>query len=133
MPPDLEEIRRWLVKAHRDLAAVRQLLSADPASTDIAAFHSQQAVEKLLKAFLVFREIQFEKVHDLGVLLEQCAGCDRDFVGLTEDVTPLSAYAVAFRYPGSTDPTKEEAESAYSVAQRVWDFVTQRLPKEVHP
>ena len=133
MPPDLEEIKRWLQKAHRDLAAAKQLLSTEPPPTDIAAFHAQQAVEKLLKAFLMSREIQFEKVHDVGLLLEQCAGCEREFAGLTKDVIPLSAYAVAFRYPGPADPTKEEAESACVVAQRVWDFVIERLPTEAHP
>lgn len=133
MPPELEEVKRWLEKARRDTSTVEKLLVGDATETDVAAFHAQQAVEKLLKAFLVHRAIEFEKVHDLGKLLEQCAGEDVEFTSLKDEVVPLSIYAVAYRYPGPSDPTKEEVERGLDVVRRVWGFVTQRLPVEVRP
>ncbi len=133
MPPELEEVKRWLEKARRDTSTVEKLLAGDATETDVAAFHAQQAVEKLLKAFLVHRAIEFEKVHDLGKLLEQCAGEDLEFTSMKDEVAPLSIYAVAYRYPGPRDPTKEKVERGLDVVRRVWGFVTERLPPEVQP
>ena len=133
MPPELEEVKRWLEKSLRDISTVRKLLSGDKPETDIAAFHAQQAVEKLLKAYLVFRRIEFEKIHDLGVLLDQCAGQDGEFASLREDVSPLTAYAVAYRYPGPADPSQADVEQALRVVERVREFVITRIPAEAVP
>ena len=133
MPPELQEVKRWLDKARHDTSTVEKLLVGDAVETDVAAFHTQQAAEKLLKAFLVYRAIEFEKVHDLGQLLQQCAEDDAEFESLRDTVTPLSAYAVAYRYPGPAEPTKADVVHALDVVRRVWEFVTQRLPAEVRP
>ena len=52
MPPEEAEIQRWLEKAEHDRRAADALLDQDPPITDAAGFHCQQAVEKLLKAYL---------------------------------------------------------------------------------
>lgn len=55
MPHDpalLTEVRGWLAKGGKDLAAADYELKADPPFCDDIVFHSQQAVEKSLKAFL---------------------------------------------------------------------------------
>lgn len=51
-PALLTEVRGWLVKGGKDLAAADYELQADPPFCDDIVFHSQQAVEKSLKAFL---------------------------------------------------------------------------------
>ena len=133
MPPEIEEIRAWLVKAQHDWLAARHLLTPDCVVLDIVAFHCQQAVEKVLKSFLVSRGIEFEKTHDLGWLLDLCVGADADLDGLRPAVRPLSAYAIVFRYPGPAELTRTQAERAIAVVQQVWDFVTQRLPHGALP
>ena len=55
MPPEAAEVRQWLRKAVNDQRAARAALDQDPPITDVAAFHCQQAAEKLLKAYLVWR------------------------------------------------------------------------------
>jgi HEPN domain-containing protein len=54
MPPELGEVRRWMDKARRDWKMAKAGLVQDPPVTDGAAFHCQQAVEKMLKAYLVY-------------------------------------------------------------------------------
>lgn len=133
MQPDHVEVRRWLLKARHDWTAARKILTPDSEEMDVAAFHCQQAVEKLLKAYMVSRAVGFEKVHDLGYLLDYCATSDRDFEDLREAVEPLTLYAVAFRYPGPADPSRQEVESAIEVVRLVWDFVVRRVPADVVP
>ncbi len=127
MQPEDMEVRRWLLKARHDWSAARKILTSDCEETDVASFHCQQAVEKLLKAFLVARGIPFEKMHDLRRLLDYCAAADGAFDELRDDVEPLTLYAIAFRYPGPADPTINEVETAMRVVERVWNFVTERL------
>jgi len=105
MPPELAEIRRWVVKAQRDRLMAEAGLAQTPPITDAAAFHCQQAVEKLLKAYLVFREDEFEKIHDLEPLADRCAQHDPSFAPLGTRVDALTPFAVRFRYPGPADPT----------------------------
>ena len=133
MPPELAEVSEWLRKADHDSRMAELGLGASPAITDAAAFHCQQAVEKLLKAYLIFRQQPFEKIHDLEVLVEQCARSDATFADLVDGVEPLSPYAVRFRYPGPADPTVDEVRQALDVVANVRRFVLERLPDEVRP
>ena len=87
----------------------------------------------MLKAYLVLRKIEFEKVHDLGYLLDQCTEADAAFESLRDAVEPLTVFAVTFRYPGPADPTQQDVESAARAVEQVRQFVTQRLPSEVLP
>ncbi|MHC4698356.1 MAG: HEPN domain-containing protein [Planctomycetota bacterium] len=93
----------------------------------------QQAVEKLLKAYLVFREHEFEKIHDLEVLAEQCALYDQGFDAWRERVDPLTLFAVRFRYPSPSEPSAEQVQDAMGVVHEVWDFVVNRLPPDARP
>src|SRR3954469_15877011 len=99
MPPDPAEARRWLEKADRDERTSQAALAQSPPITDTAAFHAQQAAEKLLKAFLVARNEPFERTHDLEPLCELCARHDTAFEAFSDRVAPLTAFAVRFRYP----------------------------------
>jgi HEPN domain-containing protein len=133
MPPDQAEVRRWLLKARHDWSAARKVFSPDAEETDVAAYHCQQAVEKMLKAYWVGRNTEFEKVHDLGYLPDQCALSDKEFETLRVAVEPLTVYAIAFGYPGPADPTSEDVRTALQVVERVWAFTSSRLPGEVLP
>jgi HEPN domain-containing protein len=128
MPPELTEVREWVRKAGQDRRMAEAGLAQQPPITDAAAFHCQQAVEKLLKAFLVHRRQPFERVHDLGALIDSCASLDPAWNALRDAVEPLTAYAVRFRYPGPADPTVDEVRAALVVVQRVAQFLEARLP-----
>jgi HEPN domain-containing protein len=99
MPPELADAKTWLEKAERDRRTAAAALRQRPPITDTAAFHVQQCVEKLLKAYLVSCGIEFERVHDLATLVDDCARRDVGFAALKPKVAPLTAYAVRFRYP----------------------------------
>jgi HEPN domain-containing protein len=133
MPPELAEVRRWLTKARHDWSAAKKIFTPDCQETDVAAFHCQQAVEKMLKAYLVSRGVEFEKIHDLRRLLDYCVGVDQTFDSLRDAVEPLTLYAVAFRYPGPVEPSREEVAAALRLVQDVWNHVTARLSTEAVP
>ena len=133
MPPESAEVKRWLSKAEHDRMGAEVALAHSPPLTDIAAFHCQQAVEKLLKAYLVDRRQSFERTHDLVELLGLCTDDDASFGALRGLVEPLTPYAVRFPYPGSADPSVEQVQSALEVVRRVLEFVVSRLGPDSAP
>lgn len=133
MSPELNEVRRWLEKADHDRAGAEAALQHTPPVTDIAAFHCQQAVEKMLKGFLLHLEQPFERTHDLVELLAVCENHDAAFEIFRDSVGTLTPYAVRFRYPGPADPTLEEAQSAFATVKAVWTFVLDRVPASARP
>jgi HEPN domain-containing protein len=65
-------VEEWLLKAERDIISAQRLLEIEPMILDNACFHCQQAVEKSLKAFLCYKEIEIVRTHDIYFLLGQC-------------------------------------------------------------
>ncbi|MBI4580060.1 MAG: HEPN domain-containing protein [Planctomycetes bacterium] len=117
----------WLAKADHDRRTAIAALEQTPPITDTAAFHVQQAIEKLFKAFLVSVGEVFERVHDLEVLCNACAQHDPVFLALRTRVAPLTAYAVRFRYPGPVDPPLDKVQEAIDVLEEVRQLVNDRL------
>jgi len=58
-----EIILRWLKKAESDLKLIRYGLKIEDPPNDALCFHSQQAIEKYLKAFLTFKDTRVKKTH----------------------------------------------------------------------
>jgi HEPN domain-containing protein len=71
-PIRIAEAAAWLEKSHKDEWRAERVLMLDPPDTEDCLFHCQQAVEKSLKAFLVWRDHPFRKTHDLVELARQC-------------------------------------------------------------
>jgi HEPN domain-containing protein len=120
---------KWIEKAEKDLLTSERELSFQDPVTDTVCFHCQQAVEKYLKAFLVFHQVYFTKTHNIGSLIELCATIDASFNDELEDADTLTDYAVEIRYPDSSwpEPNIEEARESYAIARKVKKFVQKKF------
>ena len=128
------DVRGWLSKAGKDLAAAAYELQAKPPFADDIVFHAQQAAEKSLKAFLSWHRVPFRKTHNLIELGEACCRIDPSLDALLRRAAPLTEYAWKFRYPGDPEEaTAEEAADALATTREVCDAVVRRLPSDVHP
>jgi len=127
MTPALKTyIESWLNKAEHDLLSAQRLLEIEPIILDNACFHCQQAIEKWLKAFLIFHGRDVERTHNIIFLLSECAIFDPVFAAV--DPLNINAYAVQGRYPDSNlIPTIAEAQSYYQLAIKVKGLVTERI------
>ncbi len=98
-------IDRWINKAEKDLA-----------------------VEKCLKAYLVFLGFPFAKTHEIGELITKCENKDREISELKEEADRLTDYAVEIRYPEERfEPGLEDAEEAFETAKKVREFILNRI------
>jgi len=124
----LAEAHAWLAKAQGDLKAAKILSSSENGQRDIAIYHCQQSAEKAIKSWLVFREVPFQKVHDLERLLEVAHINSCPLTNLDEHARILTPYAVEFRYPGDIfEPEEEELQAALQLAQEVIDCISSRM------
>jgi len=109
-PPE-DEIRLLVAervkKADLDLkTAVR--LSAESEFRDVVCFHSQQAVEKYLKALLTRHQIEFPKTHVIRHLLILLATVDPSLADSLDDANWLSPFGAEIRYPGERPEARRQ-------------------------
>lgn len=133
-PAVIEETRAWLKKASNDLRSAKHALTSNPPLTDTSVFHSEQAAEKALKAFLTFHRVVFRKTHSIEEIGKQCEEIDPSLKEIVDRAVPLTEYATIFRYPGDPDEASlQESNEAIEVAELVYKAILERLPKEAHP
>ncbi len=135
-PPEEEIIRKiageWLHKANQDIAAAGALLSQEPPLLYPSCFHSQQAAEKYLKAYLTRRQVEFPKTHSIREILNLVKTVDEELAMELLSATALTPYGVEVRYPGDIpEPSHEETEDAISLPKKVRNAVMDRL-KEIY-
>ena len=126
---DTSLVTEWLAKADEDLEFGKVNLEERKNFFAQICFHFQQATEKYLKAFIVAKEIEFRKIHDLGLLLKLGAGVDASLEELKDDCEYLGAFYIEARYPvhWPTNFTRDEADKAYKAALRIQKAIKERL------
>jgi uncharacterized protein len=119
-------VERWLRVAERDRRSVLACLAADPPLYDSAAFHCQQALEKLLKGFLTLAGRRGGKTHSLEQLGNLAQASFPEIAELVGAAHGWSEWAWVYRYPEEdTPPVPDEAE--IRAALEVIDRLAARL------
>ena len=124
------DVRAWLEYAEADRRSAYNAMGADD-YRDVA-FHCQQAVEKALKAVIVYRTGQRPPyVHNLRQLLDQLLDLAPPPV-VVEAVLVLNPHYRATRYPGVADDlgfyVDRNAERLLGYMEQVFQWVLDQLP-----
>ena len=91
-------------------------------------FHCQQSIEKNLKAYLIFLDIEFKPVHDLGYLMN-LIGTKVDVLDpYYNRVDKISRYAVQIRYPDAIIKlTRAQIEEAINLTVLLADLIKKKI------
>ena len=95
--PNRAEIELLLTMARKDLKALSGMTDADIFAEEIFGFHAQQAIEKALKAWLAWLDVEYPRTHDLSLLLSLLQAREADIAPF-EDLIEYTPYAVQLRY-----------------------------------
>jgi len=126
---DIAIVRECIQKADEDFEfALVNLKERKPFIGHIC-FHFQQSAEKYLKAYVVARELEFRKTHDLAALLKICVSSSPSFEQLDQDCEYLNTFYVETRYPvhWPTNFSENEAQRSCQAAENIKDVVKNEL------
>jgi len=115
-----EIAKEWIERGRHDLDAAK-ILFAEQEHFDIILFHIHQAVEKYLKAFLIYYGWNLRKIHDIETLITEALDFKSELKEYLDFSRELTAYYYEGRYPpGPTTPySKEEVEKALETAEDI--------------
>lgn len=122
----MREVDRWLAFARQDLR-VAELTMGDGLYNQVC-FHSQQCVEKVLKAWLADQGKRIPRTHSMADLLPLIPV--DVLAGLDEEIILLDRFYIPTRYPDALPgtledglPDKEEAQEALDLAKKVLKII----------
>lgn len=119
----LELIR--LAKRDENAAHVLQADASIAAAT--IGFHYQQAAEKLLKALLAERNIDFPRTHDLAGLLELVESAGFRVPVAENELDTLTPFAVTFRYETDEESERLDQAQAETLVRQLREWVEGEL------
>jgi HEPN domain-containing protein len=120
-------VRSWLLVADREIRSAHACLNAPIPILETAAYHCQQAAEKLTKGLLVLARVPFRKTHDMEALRDLVVPSFPDLAEMIDRLVPLTDWGHIFRYPdmgGEPVPSSEELRNILSEIQLFADRVT---------
>jgi len=121
-------VQQWIAKAELDFRAAERLIQDTEPIREVIAFHCQQVAEKYIKAFLVDRQLEFPKTHDLEELIELVTANSPELALELQGCEILSPFGVRIRYPGDFPEVLAGQEvMLFELARRVRDAVTAHL------
>lgn len=104
--------REWIHCAEEDFDVAMALMRRKTkTAANSIGFHSQQCVEKYLKARLEEEGLNVPKTHDLVSLLQLLLPVEPLWASFAPTLRRLNDYAVRFRYPGHS-ARRTDAQSA---------------------
>ena len=99
-PEEIELIKNWLNFAKENLLSAKSLITEEFTPFHTVCFMCQGSAEKYLKAYLIWKGWELEKIHDLKDLLNYAIGFDSNFEKLKQECELLNEYIAEGRYPG---------------------------------
>jgi HEPN domain-containing protein len=119
---DLRDVAaRFARKARSDEITLDKLADDPDVPDDVIGFHTQQAIEKLLKAALACAGVAPPRIHDLGELIALLGDANLSPPASAREARALVPWAVEFRYDDILDERLDRAAAREAVARlRAW-------------
>lgn len=129
---EVEHAKEWVTFAQLDLQSAQVLLNERIFNE--VCFHSQQCVEKVLKACLVSQGTNVPRTHRLIDILQETLERYTHLDKFLNDCLILDQYYIPTRYPDAVIgikpsglPSQEDAEEAVRIAQTIFSEVQQLI------
>lgn len=125
---------KWLDKALLDLQAARILMTWNGDTCNIA-FHCQQAIEKALKGYLLFKTGRHFDGHNLTYLCRQAVQQDEMFTEWLDESAALNNLYIETRYPTDLPVAIDEhaCRQYFTMAENMFAAIRQELYDEGKP
>ncbi len=123
--------KEWIKASLIDLKVIEEIIDND-SLTSMTAFHSQQSIEKSLKAVLEYYNQEIPKIHHVKKLFKLVEKQIQISIEI-DLVMKMDSLYIDSRYPGEMgllpygNPTLEDAKEFYTFALHISDKVCDTL------
>ena len=121
----------WLDCAQKDIQSARLLINygGSPAA---AAFHCQQAIEKALKGYMLFKTHRHIDGHNLTYLCRQAIKLDDSFREYLDESAYLNRYYIETRYPADVPVrfTEGQINHVLNMAESMFRHISALIMQE---
>lgn len=107
-------LQQWLRVIDDDICAARACLSVTDPPVLPAAYHCQQAAEKIVKFLIAAQGGHPPKIHDIAALTKLLG--EHPLADAVRPFAPFTVYGAAYRYPGFSLETEADEPTAAEVA-----------------
>lgn len=114
-------------KASQDELVLQRLLADADVDDDTLGFHAQQAAEKLLKALLCARGVDYPRTHSLGVLVELLGTAGETLPGIVGDLNRLTPFGTTFRCDDDVSGASFDRAEWLTTIRALREFVESRM------
>jgi len=118
---DIEEVKEWIRFADNDLYSAKTLNESVRRPYEIICYLCAQSVEKYLKGYLIYNDIEPKKTHDLSFLNSICMEKDKNFENIQAICDFLTTFATNTRYPHKYEITENDAEFSIKAVEKIRD------------
>ena len=122
-----DDFREWFKKAESDLIVAKASSELPKPQIEIACYHCQQCVEKILKCFLVYHKIEFLFIHDLEKICNNCINIEPSFSNWEKHCKFLNHFISITRYLCNIEIYESDMKLAIKYAENIIDFVKNLL------
>ena len=123
-------VTKWIKYAKDDLVVAKLIIDSKIDSYQNVVFHSQQATEKILKAYIIDNDIPFRRIHDLKTLISMIESCFQIDNSLYHRIEIFVKFNIETRYPDlEENPTIDEAKKAIAEAEWILNYFKSLLNK----
>lgn len=126
-----KETQEWISKADKDLDEAKFLFKYKRPLENVA-FFLHQAIEEYLKAFLLSKGWELEKIHDLVRLVREACKYDNSFEKFIQNLERITDYYTESRYPIGYDIefSVNEIQQSLKLADSIGKLVKEKLGKK---
>ena len=114
-------------KASQDELVLEKLLADSAVDDDTLGFHAQQAAEKLLKALLCARGVDYPRTQSLGVLVELLGTAGETLPRVVGDLNRLTPFGTTFRYDEGFSGASFDRTEWLTTIRALREFVESRM------
>lgn len=120
----LDFTKEWIHEGNNDLGLAEFVIENNGKYYDLVCFHCQQSAEKYLKAYIIYLNLYYRKVHNLTYLLDVIKRKREIPEKLIVQAEMLEEYTIDSRYPDHWhDPTLKETKECIEAAKMFKEFI----------
>ncbi len=123
-----EQALLFIKKASQDEALLAEVLLSHAVGDEVFGFHSQQAVEKLLKSILSLHGVDFPRTHNLRFLMDLLSDSGHRLPDEFSELDALTPYGALFRYEDAPVETTIDRKEALRLVRHLKAYAEEQMP-----